>query len=115
MVPRDAEIFLLHVRSGPDEDRYPALAEALSEAERFERSIESERIFARANAILASRGLSSAVEAPAQGKTVKVILRYANRMGAGLIVLAANVARSVIDHATCPVLVARPDNALWIR
>jgi nucleotide-binding universal stress UspA family protein len=74
MVPRDAEIFLLHMRSGPDEDRYPALAEALSEAERFERRIESERVFARANAILASRGLSSAVEAPAQGKPVKVIL-----------------------------------------
>ncbi|HMB29524.1 MAG TPA: hypothetical protein VKS99_15550, partial [Blastocatellia bacterium] len=43
MAPRDAEFFLLHARSGPDDERYPDFKRA-SEAERFERGIESERI-----------------------------------------------------------------------
>src|SRR5215510_7356670 len=106
MAPRDAEFFLLHARSGPDEERYPDLRDGTSEAERFERSIESERIFARANAILASRGLISAGQLVAQGNPAEIILRVANQMPADLIVLAANGARRVIDHAACSMLVA---------
>jgi nucleotide-binding universal stress UspA family protein len=105
MAPRDAEFFLLHPRSGPDDERYPDFKRA-SEAERFERGIESERIFARANAILASRGLISAGQLVAQGDPEEIILRVANQMAAELIVLPAGAARRVIDHAACSVLVA---------
>jgi len=107
MTPRDAEFFLLHARSGPDEERYPDFKRA-TEAERFEHGIESERIFARANAILASRGLISAGQLAAQGDPAEIILRVANQMSAELIVLAADAARRVIDHASCSVLVAEP-------
>ena len=111
MAPRDAEFFFLHARSGPDEERYPDFKRA-SEAERFERGIESERIFARANAILASRGLISAGQLVAQGAPAEIILRVANQMAAGLIVLAAGASRRVIDHAACSVLVAEPGVAV---
>jgi len=106
MAPRDAEVYLLRARSGPDEERYPDLREGVSDAERFERGIEDERVFARANAILASRGLISAGQLAAQGAPAEIILRVANRMAAGLIVLAAGASRRVIDHAACSVLVA---------
>ena len=105
MAPRDAEFFLLHARSGPDEERYPDFKWA-SEAERFERGIESERIFARANAILASRGIISAGQLASQGDPAEIILRVANQMAAELIVLAASGPRRVIDYAACSVLVA---------
>lgn len=111
MAPRDAEFFLLHARSGPDEERYPDFKRA-SEAERFERSIESERIFARANAILASRGLISAGQLATQGAPAEIILRVANQMAAELIVLAAGASRRVIDHAACSILVAGPGVAV---
>jgi nucleotide-binding universal stress UspA family protein len=111
MAPRDAEFFLLHARSGPDDERYPDFKRA-SEAERFERGIESERIFARANAILASRGLISGGQMVAQGDRAEIILRVANQMAAELIVLAASGPRSVIDHAACSVLVAEPGAAV---
>src|SRR5215813_10070534 len=104
MAPRDAEFFLLHARSGPDEERYPDFKRA-SEAERFERGIESERIFARANAILASRGIISAGQLASQGDPAEIILRVANQMAAELIVMAASGPRRVIDHAACSVLV----------
>ena len=111
MAPRDAEFFLLHARSGPDEERYPDFKRA-SEAERFERGIESERIFARANAILASRGLTSAGQLVVQGAPAEIILRVANRMAPELIVLTASGPRRVIEHATCSVLVAGPGVAV---
>jgi nucleotide-binding universal stress UspA family protein len=114
MAPRDAQFFLLHARSGPDEERYPDFKRA-SEAERFERGIESERIFARANAILASRGLISAGQLVAQGDPAEIILRVANQMAAELIALAAGAARRVIDHAACSVLVAEPGAAVKLK
>jgi phosphoglycerate kinase len=114
VVARNAEITLLHVRPGPDEEQYPGLIAIMNEAERFERRMESERIFARANAILATRGLLSAQQLAVQGRPTKIILRYAKRMEAELIVLVATGAlatlgaRRVIEHATCATLVARP-------
>jgi nucleotide-binding universal stress UspA family protein len=111
MAPSDAEFFLLHARSGPDEERYPDFKRA-SETERFERGIESERIFARANAILASRGLISAGQLVMQGDPEEIILRVANQMAAELIVLAAGAARRVIERAACSVLVAEPGVAV---
>jgi nucleotide-binding universal stress UspA family protein len=112
MAPRDAEFFLLYARSGPDEERYPDFKNGASEVERFERIVESERIFARANAILASHGLISAGQLVAQGAPAEIVLRVANQMAAELIVLAAGAARRVIDHAACPVLVAEPGVAV---
>ena len=111
MAPRDAEFFLLHACSGPDEERYPDFKRA-SEAERFEHGVESERIFARANAILASRGIISAGQLASQGDPAEIILRVANQMVAELIVLTASGPRRVIDHATCSVLVAGPGVAV---
>jgi phosphoglycerate kinase len=114
LVSPDAEISLLHVRPGPDAEQYPDLALGLSETEKLERRIESERIFARANGILASRGLLSARQMAVQGKPTKMILRHARRMRAELIVLVAAGgltslgARRLIDHAPCAALVARP-------
>ena len=114
IVAPDAEILLLHVRSGPDEEQYPGLSAVMSAAEKLERCIESERIFARANATLATHGLLSARQVAVQGKPTKLILRYAKRTGAELIVLVAAGtlatfgARRVIDHAPCAALVARP-------
>ena len=110
---RDAKIFLLHVRSGPDEEQYPDIGAGLNEAEKLARRIESERIFARANAILAARGLLSTQQVALQGAPIKVILRYARRMKAELIVVAATGpleqlgARRLIDRAPCAALVAR--------
>jgi nucleotide-binding universal stress UspA family protein len=110
---RDAQIFLLHVRSGPDEEQYPDIGAGLNESEKLARRIESERIFARANAILAARGLLSTQQVATQGAPIKVILRYARRIKAELIVLTATGplqqlgARRLIDRAPCAALVAR--------
>lgn len=114
MAPRDTEILLLHARPGPDQGQYPDVTQAVDEAESFEQRIESERVFARANAILASRGLTSADQVTAQGEPSELILRYAEQMGAELIVVCADgenetaESRRVIDHATCAVLAAGP-------
>ena len=111
---RDAKIFLLHVRPGPDEEQYPDVAAAWNEAEKLARRIESERIFARANAILAARGLLSTHQVAIQGPPIKVILRYARRITAELLVVAATGAlqhlgaRRLVDGASCAALVARP-------
>ena len=102
------------MRPGSDEEQYPDLAGALNDAEGLERRTESERIFARANAILASRGVLSAQQAAVQGRPIEMILRYARRLQADLIVLAATgglvslAARRIIDRADCAALVARP-------
>jgi phosphoglycerate kinase len=114
LAARDAEIILLHVRSGPDEEEYPGIIAIMSAAEKWQRRMESQRIFARANAILASRSLLSTHQVAVQGKPARMILRYAKRMGADLIVmvvagtLATLSARRVIDHAPCATLIARP-------
>jgi phosphoglycerate kinase len=114
LAARDAEIILLHVRSGPDEEEYPGIIAMLSAAEKWQCRLESQRIFARANAILATRGLLSTHQVAVQGKPTRMILRYAKRMAADLIVmvvagtLATVGARRVIDHAPCATLVARP-------
>jgi phosphoglycerate kinase len=115
VVARDAQMLLLHVRSGPDEEKYPDLAQGINEADRLERRLESERIFARANAVLAERGLVAARQLAVQGRPTTMILRYARRLNADMIVLVAATgafanfgARRVIDRAPCAALVARP-------
>ena len=115
LVARDAELILLHVRSGPDEEKYPDLAQGLNEADRIERRLQSERIFARANAVLAGRGLVAARQLAAQGGPSTIILRYARRLSADMIVWVADAnalanlgARRIIDRAPSAALVARP-------
>jgi len=101
---RDAKVCLLHVRSGLDEEEHPDFIAALTKAERLERRIQSERIFAEANGILASRGLVSANQMAAQGKPNTVISRHAARMGVRLIAMAGG--NHVFEGAT---LIARGD------
>jgi len=114
IVARHSEITLLLVYAGPDEERYPDVIEMLSAAEKLERRIVSEHIFARANAILAEGGLAAARQMAVQGRPTTMILRYAQRLGADLIVLAAEGtftavgARRVLNRAPCAALVARP-------
>lgn len=110
---RSAEILLLHVRPGLDEERYPDFAAAKSQAALAELRTHSEHLFSQANAILASRGLTSSSETVAQGNWADMILRHASRLGTNLIVLPANAggltagSREVIEQARCGVIVAR--------
>jgi nucleotide-binding universal stress UspA family protein len=68
---------------------------------------------ARANAVLASHGLFPVGQKAVQGRPTKMILEYAQRMGAELIVLSAEGplkklgAGWIVDHAPCATLVAR--------
>jgi phosphoglycerate kinase len=114
IVARHTEIILLHVYTGPDEERYPDVIEMLSAAEKLERRMISEQIFARANALLAEHGLVAARQLVVQGRPTTMILRYGRRLGADLIVLVAAGAlatfgaRRVLNRAGCAILVARP-------
>jgi phosphoglycerate kinase len=122
ILPRNAQLFLLHVRSGLDEEQHPDVAAALSEADRLERRLESVRIFARANSVLAACGLFSADQVADQGKRAEVITRHARRLKAELIVVAAgsrepNALRGVDANTTHSTLIARPNaegDNLWI-
>jgi phosphoglycerate kinase len=114
LAARDAELVLLHVRPGPDEEKYPDIALGLDRADRLQRQIESERIFSRANAELASRGLLSHRQLAVQGMPTKMILRYAQRLRADMIVMSAPSGvtdigwRRVVDQAPSAAMVARP-------
>jgi nucleotide-binding universal stress UspA family protein len=105
---------LLHVRPGPDEENYPDLVLGLDRAAKLERQIESERIFSRANAQLASRGLLSHRQLAVQGKPTEMILRYAERLDVDMIVVAAAGGvmsigwRRLVDGVPCAAMVARP-------
>jgi nucleotide-binding universal stress UspA family protein len=110
---RSAEIVLMHVRPGFDEERYPDFAADVAEATRAEGRNQSERLFSQANAMLASRGLTSSRELVAQGNWADQILRHARRLDTNLIVMPASVtslvpgSQQVIDQAPCAVIVAR--------
>jgi phosphoglycerate kinase len=114
ILARHNEIVLLHVYAGPDEEQYPDVIDMLSAAEKLERRMMSEHIFARANAILAEHGLLAARQLVVQGRPTTMILRYARRLGADLIVLVAAGAfatfgaRRVVNRAGCATLIARP-------
>ena len=111
-LPRDAQLFLLHVRPGLDEEQYPDVIDALSETDRLARRAESDRIFARADAILATFGFTSAHQMSAQGKPSDVISRYAARMEAEMIVLSSErqsmAIRNIVEHTAHAALLARP-------
>jgi nucleotide-binding universal stress UspA family protein len=116
ILPRNAQLFLLHVRSGLDEEQYPDVAAALSDADRLERRLESERIFARANSALAACGLFSADRVADQGKRVDVITRHARRLKAELIVVSAGPhepigLRRIVENTACSTFVVRRAHA----
>jgi phosphoglycerate kinase len=108
-----AEITLLHVRPGFDEEQFPDFAAAMSESDRAEGRSQSERLFSRANAALALGGVTASNEMVAQGNWADMILRCAGRLGTNLIVLPANGvglitgSQQVIDQAPCGVIVAK--------
>ena len=110
---RNAEIILLHVRPGPDEEQYPGAIEILNKAEKLQRRLESERIFARANGILAERGMLSTRQVAVQGNPIRMILRYAQRIKAEMIVwvaagtLADLRTRRVLEQTPCAALITR--------
>ena len=85
-----AEITLLHVRPGFDEELYTDFRAVMSEADRTGGRIQSARLFTQANATLASQGLTSSREMTGQGSWADTVLRFAARTGANLIVLPAN-------------------------
>jgi phosphoglycerate kinase len=112
MATPQSQIFLLHVRRGTDVELRTDFRYALSKVEEAEWRVESERIFAHANATLTARGLIAADQIAVQGKPAIITLLYAERIGAQLIVVTADAegetldAGYVIDHAPCAVLVA---------
>ncbi|HYR42554.1 MAG TPA: hypothetical protein VER98_06005, partial [Terriglobia bacterium] len=83
---------------------HPDFAAALTEAEKLNRQLESARIFARANGVLASDGLFPAAQLSAQGNPSEIIRRIAARIGVELIVVSTS-ARVNAGEAT---LLARP-------
>lgn len=112
MATGDTNVFLLHARPGVDEEQYPDIMLALSKSEVFKRRVQTDGLFSRANAILASRGIVSPDQLAIEGEPSEIILRCALRLGTELIVLAAesaneSIARRVIDHAPCAVLLAK--------
>jgi Phosphoglycerate kinase len=107
LIAPNTRVFLLYVRRGFDEERYPDFAAAMTGNQKYARRVESEAIFARANAILAEHGLIAAAQNTAQGKPQDIILRYAKRLGAQVvleegpsnILLIADKPGEVMQHA----------------
>jgi phosphoglycerate kinase len=112
-VTPSAEITLLHVRPGPDEEAYPGIVELMDEGEKLQRRLESERVFGHANGILATSGKLSTRQVAVQGKPVEMILRHAERMRADMIIWVA--AGTLADLRTRRVLERTPGAALITR
>jgi phosphoglycerate kinase len=112
-VTPSAEIILLHVRPGPDEEAYPEIVELMDEGEKLQRRLESERVFGHANGILATSGKLSTRQVAVQGKPVEMILRHAERMRADMIIWVA--AGTLADLRTRRVLERTPGAALITR
>ncbi len=122
----DAEISLLHVQKpeafavgdvwiDPD-------AKHLHE---IRRRREAERVFDITNAPLAQQGLTVRQQLTVEGDPASEILRFADEIGADLIVMGSHgrtgvlrvlmggVSRKVLDRAKCPVLIVRiPDRRM---
>jgi phosphoglycerate kinase len=105
LVSRNAGVFLLHVRPGPDEERYPDFAASLTKEEKLQRQIESKRLLTRAKYVLAERGVFPSGEYIAQGNPSELVRRFAIRIRAELVVLSSR-GRS-IRYAAPATLVTR--------
>ena len=118
-----AEISLLHVQKR----KALAVGEALIDPEtkqlrEIRRRREAERVFDITNAPLAQQGLTVRQQLTVEGDPADEILRFADEIGADLIVMGSHgrtgvlrvlmggVSRKVLDRAKCPVLIVRmPD------
>ena len=118
-----AEIILLYVQKPAEAGVEYVFMDAETKRRReMERRLEAERVVAAANAPLVRQGLVAHRQIVVEGDPPSEILKLADEMGVDLIAMGAHgrtgvlrvfvgsVSRKVIDHASCPVLIARvPD------
>lgn len=125
VVPENADITLLHVidiesstlvRAAPHglmgrhRDREDSSLESLSEQEARQLLTEAESLLGRQASLLTRRGhLRDEVLAAAQGVDLLVMARDRSRAHSGPHSLG-HVARFVVDHAPCAVLLVWPDS-----
>jgi len=118
-----AEINLLYVQKPAEvgSEKKPMDAESKRRRE-LERRLDAERVVAAANGPLARQGLVSRRQIVVEGDPASEILKFADEMGVELIAMGSHgrtgvlgfflgsVSRKVLDHARCPVMIARvPD------
>jgi phosphoglycerate kinase len=118
-----AEIILLYVQKPAEAGVEYVFMDAETKRRReMEHRLEAERVVAAANAPLVRQGLVAHRQIVVEGDPPSEILKLADEMGVDLIAMGAHgrtgvlrvfvgsVSRKVIDHASCPVLIARvPD------
>jgi phosphoglycerate kinase len=118
-----AEIILLYVQKPAEAGVEYIFMDAETKRRReMERRLEAERVVAAANVPLLRQGLVAHRQMVVEGDPASEILKLADEMGVDLIAMGAHgrtgvlrvfvgsVSRKVLDHARCPVLIARvPD------
>ena len=118
-----AEIILLYVQKPAEVGvEYVFMDAETKRRHEMERRLEAERVVATANAPLVRQGLVAHRQIVVTGDPASEILKLADEMAVDLIAMGAHgrtgvlrvfvgsVSRTVLDHARCPVLIARvPD------
>jgi phosphoglycerate kinase len=89
LVPPNADVLLLHVYPGLDEERYPDFVASLTQDEKSQRLIEAKRIFAHAKNVLGDRGIFPSAQYTAQGHLSEVVHRFATRLQVELVVVSS--------------------------
>jgi phosphoglycerate kinase len=121
-----AEISILYVQKPADTSaEYNWLSAETKRRRELERRLEAERIVSAASAPLARQGLISHRQMVVEGDPASEILKFADQTGVELIAMGSHgktgvlhffigsVSRKVLDHAKCPVLIARiPDQGV---
>jgi phosphoglycerate kinase len=118
-----AEISILYVQKPADTSaEYNWLSAETKRRRELKRRLEAERIVSAANAPLARQGLISHRQMVVEGDPASEILKFADQTGVELIAMGSHgktsvlhfflggVSRKVLDHAKCPVLIARVPN-----
>jgi phosphoglycerate kinase len=116
-----AEIILVYVQKPAETGIEYIFMDAETKRRReLERRLEAERVVAAANAPLVRQGLVPHRQMVIEGDPATEILKIADTLGVDLIAMGAHgrpavvhfflgsVSRKVLDHAGCPVLIARP-------
>lgn len=110
--PETAAIHCIYVETGPDENRYPDIYAARTKSERLAECLRAERIFARAEAAMASQGLTPASRILVHGDPSDLLIRCAGELGADVIVMRPGGAKSsgysrkrVVAESPCQVLI----------
>ena len=118
-----AQISLLYVQKPAEggSEKNPIDAKTNRRRE-LERRLDAERVVAAASGPLARQGLVSHRQIVVEGDPASEILKFADEMGVELIAMGSHgrtgvlglflgsVSRKVLDHARCPVLIARVPN-----